>query len=367
MNPLYIFCHLGIGDLFLCNGIIRHYAEINPERDIITFSREENIKNSMYMYRDNPKIKILAMPVPDMFKFVTTSRQFNEILIIGHDPTFYNAIDASNSFDKLFYKMAKIPHAYRWDKFYIERDIEREKNAYYNILNLTDGEKYIFVHDDIERNREFKPKFIEKGLKIIRPCDHKDISIYDFIYTVEHAEEVHVMNSSFSCMIDTMQLKCKNLYYHDYARTDMGPHGNHTLKLNWNFIKLSDITNPNPMIPVSLGELYDKISILIIKKERIKDPIKLENIQKELDLLQDIAEKYDIDGKFHTSLLDVNTKLWDVEDKLRIKEKNQETFGDFVDLARMVYKWNDLRAEIKKEINEKYSSTIVEEKSYEKY
>ena len=121
------------------------------------------------------------------------------------------------------------------------------------------------------------------------------------------------------------------------------------------------------LVPISLGELYDKIAILIIKKERITDIIKLENIQKELDLLQDIAEKYDIDGEFHTRLLDVNTRLWDVEDKLRIKEKNQEIFGDFIELARMVYKWNDLRADIKKEINIKYGSGIIEEKQYVKY
>jgi predicted fused transcriptional regulator/phosphomethylpyrimidine kinase len=121
------------------------------------------------------------------------------------------------------------------------------------------------------------------------------------------------------------------------------------------------------LVPISLGELYDKISILVIKKERIKDSAKLENIQKELDILQDIAEKYDIDGKFHTALLDVNTRLWNVEDQLRTKEKNQETFGDFVQLARSVYKLNDLRSEIKREVNLKYGSNIIEEKQYTKY
>lgn len=121
-------------------------------------------------------------------------------------------------------------------------------------------------------------------------------------------------------------------------------------------------------VPISLGELYDKISILLIKKEKIIDPKKLENIQKELDLLQDIAEKYDIDGIFHTALLDVNTKLWDVEDKLRLKEKKDNFHDDeFIQLARDVYFLNDRRANIKKEINLKYGSNIIEEKQYEKY
>jgi len=121
------------------------------------------------------------------------------------------------------------------------------------------------------------------------------------------------------------------------------------------------------LVPISLGELYDKISILLIKKEKISDFKKLENIQKELDLLQSIAEKYDIDGKFHTELYHTNLKLWDVEDQLRIEEKNKDWGDDFVQLARSVYFLNDKRSEIKKEINLQYGSNIIEEKSYEKY
>jgi len=121
------------------------------------------------------------------------------------------------------------------------------------------------------------------------------------------------------------------------------------------------------LVPVSLGELYDKISILLIKKEKITDPEKLKNIQKELDTLQDIAEKYDIDGEFHTALYEVNFRLWNVEDKLRENERIQLFDDTFIQLARNVYHLNDKRSEIKKQINEKYGSGIVEEKSYEKY
>jgi len=121
------------------------------------------------------------------------------------------------------------------------------------------------------------------------------------------------------------------------------------------------------LVPISLGELYDKISILIIKKERIKDPIKLQNIKKELDFLQSIAEKYDIDRKFHTELLDVNTRLWNIEDKLRENERIKLFDDTFIQLARNVYHLNDKRSEIKKQINSIYGSHIVEEKSYEQY
>lgn len=121
------------------------------------------------------------------------------------------------------------------------------------------------------------------------------------------------------------------------------------------------------VIPVSLGELYDKISILIIKKDIIKDLDKLQNIQKELDILQDIAEKYDIDGEFHTALYDVNYRLWNVEDKLRENERIKLFDNTFIELARNVYHLNDKRNKIKREINLKYGSIIVEEKQYPKY
>lgn len=121
------------------------------------------------------------------------------------------------------------------------------------------------------------------------------------------------------------------------------------------------------LVPISLGELYDKISILVIKQEKISDFKKLENIKIELDLLQDIAEKYDIDGKYHTALYHTNLQLWDVEDRLRIKEKNLVFDEEFKELARSVYHLNDKRSEIKREINLQYGSNIIEEKAYEKY
>ena len=112
---------------------------------------------------------------------------------------------------------------------------------------------------------------------------------------------------------------------------------------------------------VSIGEVLDKISILQIKLEHIHDEDKLVNIRHELALLQDIPE---IRGVDITQLYRVNLKLWKVEDQLRELEKVYD-FGDgFVQLARSVYKLNDERARIKKDINVATSSEVVEEKSY---
>mgnify|MGYP000912752974 CR=1 FL=1 len=121
------------------------------------------------------------------------------------------------------------------------------------------------------------------------------------------------------------------------------------------------------LVPISLGELYDKISILEIKLSMIHDDEKLKNIKKELILLTNIAYKYAVDEILYNELRSKNQDLWIVEDKLRIKEKNKEFDDEFIQLARSVYFMNDKRSEIKREINLKSGSNIIEEKSYEKY
>lgn len=125
-------------------------------------------------------------------------------------------------------------------------------------------------------------------------------------------------------------------------------------------------------IDVSAGELLDKISILQIKKVKIKDPKKLLNVSKELGLLSKRAEKYkSIDSNkydsFMSELLDTNKKLWEIEDQIRIHEKEKQFNDDFIDLARKVYINNDERFEIKSSINKFYDSGIKEEKEYVEY
>ena len=122
--------------------------------------------------------------------------------------------------------------------------------------------------------------------------------------------------------------------------------------------------------PISNGELLDKYSILLIKKENIKNQEKIEKINNEISCLinhvNNLKEKFNIDNLF-TSLLNVNKKLWNIEDNIRIKEKKQEFDNEFIQLARSVYFTNDERARIKNEINNNTNSNIFEVKSYEKY
>lgn len=121
-------------------------------------------------------------------------------------------------------------------------------------------------------------------------------------------------------------------------------------------------------IEVSIGEIVDKLSILKIKKNNIKDELKLVNVINEYDYLHNIVfNKLKIDENDFFNLVIINERLWDIEDKIRDKEKEKSFDSDFVELARSVYFTNDKRAEMKKGINLKYGSLFVEEKSYNHY
>jgi hypothetical protein len=121
-------------------------------------------------------------------------------------------------------------------------------------------------------------------------------------------------------------------------------------------------------IEVSVGEIVDKLSILKIKTNNITDSQKLENVTKEYNYLYEIVfdELKISEGDFFNLVL-INEKLWDIEDKLRDKERDKFFDDNFIQLARSVYFTNDKRAEIKKEINIKYGSLFIEEKSYRQY
>ena len=122
--------------------------------------------------------------------------------------------------------------------------------------------------------------------------------------------------------------------------------------------------------PISLGELVDKISILMIKKKNISDSIKLEHVAKELEFLQETLKKYiseDKINKFIEELVNINSKLWKIEDDIRECERNKLFDQTFIDLARSVYFTNDERAKVKNDINKAFGSELVEVKSYEEY
>jgi len=124
-------------------------------------------------------------------------------------------------------------------------------------------------------------------------------------------------------------------------------------------------------VPISPGELLDKITILQIKAERIKDPVKVKNVTTELDLLLKKWEKsVTSDAEIvalTNELISINKKLWAIEDDIRDEERNKQFGERFIELARSVYVINDDRANTKKKVNLHLNSNIIEEKSYQSY
>ena len=127
----------------------------------------------------------------------------------------------------------------------------------------------------------------------------------------------------------------------------------------------------SPQVPISWGELFDKITILQIKLENITSKNALENVEQELKKLQSILTQYCLKTMETTQLegelRQINQQLWDIEDQIRDKERNNSFDDEFIQLARSVYITNDERSRIKRKINDMFGSELVEEKSYAKY
>ena len=124
-------------------------------------------------------------------------------------------------------------------------------------------------------------------------------------------------------------------------------------------------------VPISLGELLDKISILEIKNKKILNESKILNIKKELNDLKKVIDELHINlsetNGLYNKLYKINLTLWEIEDSIRVLEKNEDFGEKFIELARAVYKTNDQRFEVKNDINKLFNSEYVEEKSYEDY
>ncbi len=125
------------------------------------------------------------------------------------------------------------------------------------------------------------------------------------------------------------------------------------------------------LAPVSPGELLDKLAILEIKRERIKDPAKLDNVEHEWRVLTELWADAHLEAEglneMRAKLKSINESLWEIEDEIRVCESNKDFSDRFIELARSVYHTNDERAAVKKKINLALGSRLVEEKSYTDY
>ena len=223
---------MGLGDHIITNGLVRTIAK--KYDDVFLFCKPKNIKNVKYMYRDLKNLKLIALVDWQVRQFMTISPNL-EYKIIGHHEFFERLASPDNklAIDEIFYEMAGVPFENKWNEFFIQRDLEREKQVFKE-LGLKEGDKYAFVHEDRRKISKNRPH-----IKIIKP-DNPDYSIFDFLYTIENAEEVHCINSSFSCLIECIQIETPKMFLHQYARDEGESSGDlelGILKMPWEIIK----------------------------------------------------------------------------------------------------------------------------------
>lgn len=199
----YIYHHLGLGDHIICNGLVRFFQEI--EKEIYLFCKKNNLHNVEYMYRDNDKIKIL--PINDdneVLKFIKEKKIENKLIKIGFEDLQKHPC---KTFDESFYKSKNLDFEIRFNNFFLERDFDLE-NQILNTLNPK-KEKYIFLHN-VDKNK------VRNDLKIIE--NPSEYSIFNLISLIENAEEVHLMESSIKCLVNSYLMKNPKFFYHRYVR-----------------------------------------------------------------------------------------------------------------------------------------------------
>lgn len=208
----YILPHLGMGDYLVCNGLIRNI--VKSEGEYILFCNDRFTVSVPFMFRD---LKNLTYSIIPQVEFNGTyilpyiKKSPFHLYLIG-----YEYLDRSMSYDQSCYKQYHLDFEKRWSDFYVERDLQREKDLFAK-YNIKENE-YVFIHEDPDRNQIVNRKYIEnKELKTIVAEKHITSNIFDYCYLLENAAEIHVIESSFLFLADSIPTNGK-LFSHRYAR-----------------------------------------------------------------------------------------------------------------------------------------------------
>jgi hypothetical protein len=229
MNSVYIYHHLGVGDHIVANGLVRTVAK-NYDK-VYLFCKPHNFKNVPSMYRDLNKLEIIQMYDNEVKKFIDLNPSYN-YLIVGHNMFEFILNYPGNTLyiDEIFYKMARVPFENKWKEFFVKRDIEKEK-VVFDKYDIKENEEFAFIHDTEER----KAIVNIPNMRIIKPT--MDFLIFDFIYTIEKAKEIHCVNSSFLHLIDILGINKEKMYVHEYAIPNARKEYLGSLRSNWTILK----------------------------------------------------------------------------------------------------------------------------------
>lgn len=213
----YIHHHLGLGDHFICNGLVRHIIDRDKPEKVSLVVKKSNLQNIQRMFRDREEVEFY--PIEKDSDFVP--QKGVPVLRVG----FENC--KNMKFDKSFYECVMVPFSERWDAWYIDRDLDKEREVQ---LHLKAEKDYIFVHDKSSTGN-YKLN-IRSDLRQIKPTKIPcESSVFDWIGIIENAKEIHAINSSFVHLIDSVKTNGK-LYYHDIKPNTVG----FSLRKNWEIV-----------------------------------------------------------------------------------------------------------------------------------
>jgi hypothetical protein len=221
---------MGLGDHIICNAIVRNYAK---DSYVILFVKPHNYNNVKFMFRDLSNIDYVVGDDKEVHDYLKLNKPEN-LVTVGFD---YCA-GYPKTFDVLFYESVNIPYEKRFTDFYLKRDFDSEKKLIERLNPKK--EPYLFLHEDLSRGCKIdRSKIKNKSLKIIESSfdftDTNKIPFFDYISLIEQASEVHVMESSFKALIDSLIEKKDNMFLY------VGVKGNNNWsksqnRSNWNVI-----------------------------------------------------------------------------------------------------------------------------------
>lgn len=211
MKKIFIKQHLGLGDCIIHNGMVRKICETHKQADVYVPCQSYNLTNIKFMYRDNPKIKILEMNDRQMNYHLQTTK---------YDHVVYSHFDKGTVYnygvygDDAFYLHAGFDPADRINYFFVQRNFEQENQLYEQLISKINSKEYIFLHEKPEQNIVINRNKISSLLPIIYA--EPDYNFFDLLTTIEKAKEVHVISSCFLSFFMTKKIN-KNTYAHMYA------------------------------------------------------------------------------------------------------------------------------------------------------
>lgn len=227
----YIYHHLGLGDHFICNGLVREIVKSKPDDQFVLLCKDRNYVTVSAMYKDLDSLYVQSLPTEKadlIAKDLVSEKDYK----IGHEKLIHYMRKNSCFFDEAFYLQMNVPFEKRWESFKISRDPIQE-DILFQVFGVHKDENYAFIHDDPVRGFMISEKYIG-NIKTVHPVLGITNNMLHYAKIIENASSIHCIDSSFRCFLETLPLKATELTFHIYARdtATLLPRS----KLNWTIL-----------------------------------------------------------------------------------------------------------------------------------